>query len=69
MPHQMINAAVAQSRHDDMIREVNSPEGQLRSRFAYERRLRRASLGAGLRDRLVRFLRRQPRVEQHELAA
>ena len=69
MSHQLMNAAVAQAVQDDLVRELSSPVGQMRSRLAYERRLRRASRRPGLRERLVRSLRRQHRIEEHELAA
>jgi len=69
MSHPMLNAAVAQTMVDNLMREHNSPEGQLRSRLAYERRLRRDARRVDLRARLARSLHWRPRVEEHELAA
>ena len=69
MSHPMMSAAVAQSMIDSLMRELGSPEGQLRSRLAYERRLRRASRRADLRHRLARSWHRPARPEEHELAA
>jgi len=50
----MMNVAVAQSRHDDLMREISSPQWRIRAELAFERRLQRASRLAGLRRRLAR---------------
>ena len=53
MSYPEMNMAVAQARHDDLMREISSAEWRMRSELALERRLRRASRRAGLRHRVV----------------
>jgi len=57
MSYPEMNMAVAQARHNDLMREISSDAWRMHSELAFERRQQRASRMASLRHRVALALR------------
>ncbi len=57
MSHPLMSMAVVMARHDDMMREIDSGLGRMRSEVALQRRQRRAARWARVRQQVSLALR------------